>query len=58
MTYDFSGKVAIVSGGASGIGAETVKLLVEGSAAVVIADIDLDKTTQFANDIKDQGGKG
>lgn len=57
MTYDFSGKVAIVSGGASGIGAETVKLLVEGSAAVVIADIDLDKTTQFANDIKDQGGK-
>lgn len=57
MTYDFSGKVAIVSGGASGIGAETVKLLVEGGAAVVIADIDLDKATQFANDIKDQGGK-
>lgn len=57
MSYDFEGKVAIVSGGASGIGAETVKLLVEGGAAVVISDIDLEKATEFADEIKKNGGK-
>src|SRR5690606_10767656 len=51
------GKVAIVSGGASGIGAETVKLLIEGGAAVVISDIDLEKATQFAEELKKDGGK-
>lgn len=57
MSYNFDGKVAIVSGGASGIGAETVKLLVEGGAAVVISDIDIEKATEFANEIKKNGGK-
>lgn len=47
MSYNFEGKVATVSGGASSIGAEIVKLLVKGGAAVVIADIDLDKATAF-----------
>lgn len=57
MSYNFDGKVAIVSGGASGIGAETVKLLIEGGAAVVISDINLEKATEFANEIKKNGGK-
>lgn len=52
MTYNFEGKVAIVSGGASGIGAETVKLLIEGGASVVVADIDLDKATEFTEELK------
>lgn len=57
MTYNFEGKVAIVSGGASGIGAETVKLLIEGGASVVVADIDLDKATEFTEELKKNGGK-
>lgn len=57
MSYHFTGKVAIVSGGASGIGAETAKLLVEGGASVVIADIDLEKATAFAEELKKAGGK-
>lgn len=57
MSYNFHGKTAIVSGGASGIGAETVKLLIEGGAAVVIADIDLEKATEFAAELKKNGGK-
>lgn len=57
MSYNFDGKVAVVSGGASGIGAETVKLLVDGGAAVVISDIDLEKATAFAEELKNAGGK-
>jgi len=37
---DFSGKVAIVTAGASGMGAATARLLVERGATVVIVDID------------------
>lgn len=57
MSYNFDGKVAIVSGGASGIGAETVKLLVEGGAAVVVSDINMEKASEFADEIKKNGGK-
>lgn len=37
---DFSGKVAVVTAGASGMGAATARLLVERGATVVIVDID------------------
>ncbi|HUB94848.1 MAG TPA: SDR family NAD(P)-dependent oxidoreductase [Stellaceae bacterium] len=39
-TIDFSGKVAIVTGGASGMGAATARLITESGGRVVIADID------------------
>lgn len=39
-TEDFGGKVAVVSGGASGIGRATAELLAERGAKVVVADLD------------------
>ena len=40
MTHELSGKVAIVTGGASGIGRATVELYIAEGARVVIADVD------------------
>jgi meso-butanediol dehydrogenase / (S,S)-butanediol dehydrogenase / diacetyl reductase len=39
-TIDYSGKVAIVTGGASGMGAAAARLVTESGGRVVIADID------------------
>ncbi len=57
MSNEFMGKVAIVSGGGSGIGAETAKLLAAGGAAVVLSDIDLTAAERVATEILDAGGK-
>ena len=43
MSGELSGQVAIVTGGASGIGAATVALLAEAGAAVVVADLNAAK---------------
>src|SRR5215467_3822099 len=40
MADELSGRVAIVTGGAGGIGRATVELFVEEGARVVIADVD------------------
>ncbi len=48
-------KVAIITGGASGIGAATVKLFVENGAKVVIVDLNEEKGKAFEQDLKGKG---
>jgi NAD(P)-dependent dehydrogenase (short-subunit alcohol dehydrogenase family) len=52
----FSAKVALVTGGASGIGEAVVKELADGGARVVVADRDTAGIERVVNDIKGTGG--
>ena len=54
MAGRVEGKVAIVTGGASGIGEATVRMLAAEGAAVVVADVDRERGEALA---KELGGK-
>lgn len=49
-----SGKKALISGGASGIGAATAKRFIEEGAQVVIGDINIKKCEAFASEYGDE----
>ncbi|MBW2273399.1 MAG: SDR family oxidoreductase [Deltaproteobacteria bacterium] len=51
----FDGKVALVTGGASGIGAATLRRLASEGAAVVCADIDDERGETFAAELRESG---
>jgi len=53
---DLDGKVALVTGGASGIGRATVELLAARGARVLIADLDEDKGTDVVDAVHADGG--
>ncbi|MGE5137660.1 MAG: SDR family oxidoreductase [Gemmatimonadota bacterium] len=55
--HDFSGKVAIVTGAAQGIGEAYARALAAAGAAVVVADINEDAGGAVAKDIGAAGGR-
>ncbi len=57
MKSTYSGKVAIITGGASGIGAALGKELVRQGAEVVLADRQLDLAEHVASEIRASGGR-
>ncbi|HEV8296360.1 MAG TPA: glucose 1-dehydrogenase [Acidimicrobiales bacterium] len=57
QAFDLHGKVAAVTGGASGIGQATATVLAEVGAAVVVADIDLAGAQQTVTTIEKDGGQ-
>ncbi|WP_055046708.1 SDR family NAD(P)-dependent oxidoreductase [Devosia sp. A16] len=56
MSHDFKGKVALVTGAASGIGAAIAHALAADGAKVLVADLDIAGAEAVANAIKVSGG--
>lgn len=57
MTYDFSGTVALVTGGASGMGLATAKAFAGAGASVAVADRNADAARDAATALCDLGKK-
>ena len=57
MTGRFAGKVAVITGGASGIGRATALALASEGCSVAIADINDERLKSTANEIREAGAK-
>ena len=55
--FDLSGKSAIVTGGAMGIGKSIVSWLADAGASVMLTDINMDAANQTVSEIRAEGGK-
>lgn len=53
----FRDKVAIITGGAAGIGADTTRLFAKGGARIVIADLPNSPGEELAQEIRDNDGR-
>jgi NAD(P)-dependent dehydrogenase (short-subunit alcohol dehydrogenase family) len=53
--FDLTGKVAVITGGAGGIGVVYAEALAEAGAAVVLADVDLEAAQAAAATLAEQG---
>jgi meso-butanediol dehydrogenase / (S,S)-butanediol dehydrogenase / diacetyl reductase len=57
VAADFSGRVAVVTAGGSGIGAATARAFAERGAAVIVADLSGRRAESVAADIAARGGR-
>ena len=53
--FDLSGKVAVITGGAGGIGVVYAEALADAGASVLLADLDADAATRVAKEMQAKG---
>lgn len=56
MTYNYADKVAIVTGGGSGIGEACVQKLAESGASIIVADVDEENGERVAESVNSKDG--
>ena len=54
-TYDYSGRVAFITGASSGMGAETARWFARSGAAVVLADVTAEPLRKLAEELTGAG---